>query len=84
MNKDLNNEFQQAKMAADDLVAVKKWNTMKAAVLDRFGSPIIEAFVIDEEWEDIKNNHLAKHKGFKVIFSKLRTWNPNYEQNNAE
>jgi hypothetical protein len=79
MNKEQDDQFQLAEQAAEDLVEMKKWNTMKAAVLNRFGQPIIEAFVVDEEWEGIKNNTLAKFNGFRVIFSKLRTWNPNYE-----
>ena len=63
----------------EELVAEDKWNTVKTVVFNRFGTPIIETFVPDQDAENLRNYSQVNYIGFKFIFSKLRTWNPAYE-----
>jgi hypothetical protein len=79
MGIDLDKKFEEAWLAAMSLVAEKKWNAEKVYVLNKFGEPIINAFVPDEDAFHLANYELARYKGFRVVFSRLRAWNPLYE-----
>ena len=77
--EELNEEFEEAWSKARALVDEGKWNTQKVYVLNRFGKPIIEAFVEEHDWENLRDYNQQFFQGIKVVFSKLSTWNPAYE-----
>ena len=73
--------FKNAQSAADELVALKKWGCKKAIVINRFGTPYIDVFIENIQFDELDEYYVEQQfNEFVVILNPLRRWDPEFDE----